>query len=166
MTAEETCNLILEEFKARSGVKTYIGIDHMIIQYGSQGLRLPGVYSYIRKELYFCFENRPSRAIEILLHEMAHATSAALGRTMDASCDALYNYEEVIAETTAGMLLMDLGLMTAQRDADVMQYLSVYSRDLTDRTIEQAKDHAREAADYILKNWLPDFAESCRKKAA
>ncbi len=31
MTAEETCNLILEEFKARSGVKTYVGQDHMII---------------------------------------------------------------------------------------------------------------------------------------
>ncbi len=160
MTAEETCNLILEEFKARSGVKTYVGIDHMIIAYGSNGTKIPGVYRQALNELYFCAENQPDRALEILLHEIAHATIPVLGR----SCMNYY-LEEVIAETTAGIILSGLGLMTPQIDADIMQYISNYANYLAPAALDRAKDKAYEAADYILKNWLPDFAKACGKKA-
>jgi antirestriction protein ArdC len=123
-----------------------------------------------RKETLF-FNPSPEnfdRKMEILFHELIHATGIRLGRDMGpkGKFSAAYSYEETVAELGAMKLLQYFNLLDEEAEKNCLSYLLNHNYKLTKEERLQANLQSLEAAEYVVKHWLPDFAKAMGKVAA
>ncbi len=155
--------VIIEEVTRRSGLQINTDKSLFANMCGFTAFFAPGCYvvkqpGIERDILHFTPDNHLERADEILFHELTHATGVHLGRNMKADYNVKnYNFEEVIAETSALKLLIHFDMATDKIIEDCQKYIARYSTNLTDYEISDAQAKAEEAKNFLLEKWLPDF---------
>ena len=172
MTDQEVFDLVIAEMTEKSGININTNATKFIQMCGPNATVAPGCYcigqwrrgKWSEEILHFVIKNQPDRILEVLFHEIAHATGLRLGRIMEIDhSESLYAREEVIAETTAQILINHFGLMTDDIQYETNDYIDAYKY-----TVDMilATELAQKAAEYILENWLPDFNSTCQQRKA
>lgn len=157
--------MILAEFAKRSGMK----VD-------TDSTEFVGCYQRPRpdreEQLFFNPRGKDmdqtDRSIEILFHELVHATGIRLGRPMRAMSQMEYSYEECVAEIGSMNLMKHFGMLNSKRLSDCQQYLDQHDFWFINGEMKGIHQKADAAVEYILENWLPDYNEAYQnyRKAA
>jgi hypothetical protein len=174
MTTQEKrdiINAILTEMTERS--KIPINTDPLQYVAMTNSFDVPEYGCYhsghvITEQLHFLMPFSDPRALEIIFHEIAHATGTRLGRNMGFLFPHEYSNEECIAELASFKLLEHFGLADEQQKNWCREYINMHldRNHFTRLEIEEQHFKADEAVAYILKNWLIDFGQQQTQKAA
>lgn len=115
----------------------------------------PGSYLPVWNTIYLGMELFHDYSLVTFFHELAHATriTKEVYRTLP------YAVEEIVAETTAKLLMKHFGLNTEYTDERSDMYISKYSLGLAEIDLELAAIKADKVVDFILNNWLFEYQE-------
>ncbi len=123
-----------------------------------EALEADGMYNNIVNQIFWAPSPDKTYQTRVLFHELGHATSIPLKRSLGGNMfDDSYAIEEIIAETISLKLMTHFGL--TDPDSEAMQFNYIYSWnkyvDINPSAIELK---AEAAVSFILKNWLKDFS--------
>jgi len=166
-------NEILTEFEKRSGIEVNTNKQRFVELCGFNALYAPGCYNIPQQKcneiLHFIKETIEvtdnCAPLEVLFHEMAHATGLRLGRNMRMREKDNYAYEEAIAEGTSMKLHQYFGWLTPESKVNHIKYIRQWLPAMTPEQKTSANSKANEAMKYILENWLVDFTTKYKSMA-
>lgn len=176
MEHQKFAMMALRELEARSNININHDKREYVAMCGWEANFAPGCYikkqshpaiGDIPETLHIMFDIEPDRILEIMFHEMAHATGVRFGRPMHSnSRPNEYNKEEVLAELSSLKLLRHFGFSDDYTERECAGYIRKYSYTMNDSDMEEAQIGSDKAVEYILENWLPSMNEMYGKKAA
>ncbi len=169
----------INEAQKRSGIKIHIDIVAAMSYMGMMAFQAAG--SFLRAQtnargnsipdtMFYLPMNHKFKRLEILFHELAHATGTPHRLNREFSFyvlgkpNVLYCKEEVLAEMTSKKLTQHFNLATGPGMEDMNAYISEYSRDLSAEELATIDAESDKVMAYILENWLVDFNKKYASK--